>query len=263
MTNALESPFAQSGYRCRLEWGRRGAREATERGDVLVVVDVLSFTSCVVTAVARGGLIRPCLNAEEAERLQAAWGGVVAARRRETSAQHPYSLSPVSFLTMPPETRVLLPSPNGATCCRLAGTDGLVIAGALLNAGAVAGYLSGLLAQDSNTAITVLASGERWQTPSEDGDLRFALEDYLGAGAILSGLPAALLSPEAHLCANAFHSSRSDLESLLWECASGRELRSRGYSEDVLHASRLDLYTVIPVQRQNVFTDYSASDNSD
>src|SRR5436305_1051829 len=80
---------------------------------------------------------------------------------------------------------------------RLAGTDNLLIAGALLNAAAVAGYLADLLALDANTAITALASGERWQTPSEDGDLRFALEDYLGAGAILSGLPASLQSPEA------------------------------------------------------------------
>lgn len=254
MANDLESPCEQTGYRCRLEWGRRGARAAAERGDALVVVDVLSFSSCVTTAVAHGGLIRPCLTTEEAERLQREWGGVVAVRRQEASEQNPYSLSPVSFLDMPAGTRVLLPSPNGATCCRLASADSLLIAGALLNADAVTNYLSELLAQDANTVITVLPCGERWQIPSEDGDLRFAIEDYLGAGAILSGLPALLLSPEALLCANAFHASRNTLESLLWECASGRELRDRGYADDVRHAARLDLYAVVPMLRQNVFT---------
>ena len=33
--------------------------------------------------------------------------------------------------------------------------------------------------------MTVLACGERWQTPSEDGDLRMAVEDYLGASSQL------------------------------------------------------------------------------
>ena len=37
---------------CRLEWGWRGARLAAERGDVLAVVDVLSFSTTAVTASA-------------------------------------------------------------------------------------------------------------------------------------------------------------------------------------------------------------------
>ena len=43
--------LAQNGGSVRLEWGRRGANLAAQRGDVLVIVDVLSFSSAVVTAV--------------------------------------------------------------------------------------------------------------------------------------------------------------------------------------------------------------------
>lgn len=48
--------FDQSPYECRMEWGRRGAREAAERGDIVIIVDVLSFSSTVISAVSRGHL---------------------------------------------------------------------------------------------------------------------------------------------------------------------------------------------------------------
>ncbi|MFT9596793.1 hypothetical protein [Mesobacillus sp.] len=42
--------FSQSLYECKVEWGRRGAREAAERGDIVIIVDVLSFSSTIVAA---------------------------------------------------------------------------------------------------------------------------------------------------------------------------------------------------------------------
>ncbi|MFK9090900.1 hypothetical protein [Bacillus salipaludis] len=42
--------FEQSPFNCRVEWGIRGAREATERGDIIIIVDVLSFSSTVISA---------------------------------------------------------------------------------------------------------------------------------------------------------------------------------------------------------------------
>src|SRR5262245_64516514 len=57
--------FAQSPYRCRLDWGRHGARAAAERQDILVIVDTLSFSTAVVMAVQRGGLVYPCAEDEQ------------------------------------------------------------------------------------------------------------------------------------------------------------------------------------------------------
>ena len=121
--------------------------------------------------------------------------------------------------------------------------------GALVNAWAVAEAVASILASTELNA-TVLACGERWKEPDEDGELRFAIEDYLGAGAILSALPTSLSrSPEALICQGAFLTVRDDLTRVLWESGSGRELRAMGYPDDVEHCSRLDVYDAVPVMQ--------------
>ncbi|MDP6039417.1 MAG: 2-phosphosulfolactate phosphatase, partial [Candidatus Latescibacteria bacterium] len=52
-------------YRCQLAKGRRGAREAAQRGDVIVVVDTLSFSTSAITAVHNGGIVFPCAKDED------------------------------------------------------------------------------------------------------------------------------------------------------------------------------------------------------
>jgi 2-phosphosulfolactate phosphatase len=116
-----------------------------------------------------------------------------------------------------------------------------------VNARAVSEAVTALLADDRLSA-TVLAAGERWRRPNEDGELRFAVEDYLGAGAILSGLPASLSrSPKARICQGAFLAARDDLAQIVSESGSGRELCAAGYPQDVEHGARLDVYDAVPV----------------
>src|SRR5262247_1513275 len=78
--------FAQSFYRCCLDWGRHGARAAAERQDILVIVDTLSFSTAVVTAVQRGGLVYPCAEDEQSGALAQRIGGEVAVRRKDVPA---------------------------------------------------------------------------------------------------------------------------------------------------------------------------------
>ena len=46
---------------------------------------------------------------------------------------------------------------------------------------------------------------------------------------------------------------RDDLESMLWECTSGRELREMGFGVDVRHAARLNAYETVPHMRETHF----------
>jgi 2-phosphosulfolactate phosphatase len=243
--------YTQHPYRCRLDWGRHGVRQAAERGDILVIVDTLSFSTAVVTAVHYGGLIYPCSPAEDAAALTQQIGGEAAVTRREVPERGRFSLSPATYLHVEAGTRVVLASPNGATCSRYAGQVPFLLVGALVNAQAVAAVVTLLLEQE-DLAVTVIACGERWNPPSEDGALRVAVEDYLGVGAILSYLWHEK-SPEARVCEGAFVQVRDDLDALLWECGSGRELRQMGFGVDVQHAARLNAYETVPHMRDNHF----------
>jgi 2-phosphosulfolactate phosphatase len=74
------------------------------------------------------------------------------------------------------------------------------------------------------------------------------VEDYLGAGAILSALPFSQ-TMEARVCAATFRAMRDQLDTTLWECESGQELRAKGLGEDVRFAAQLNIYGTAPVLR--------------
>ncbi len=239
--------LAQRSYRCRIDWGVDGAHRAALRRDIVVVVDVLRFSTATVVAIDKGALIYPCAPSDDVSDLAQRAGAEVADYRADTEAAHSYSLSPAGYDRISPGTRVVLPSPNGAACARAAQDAPYVFVGALVNAQAVAGAISMLMAHPDQAA-TIIACGERW--PASDGDegLRVAIEDYLGAGAILSYI---LLdkSPEARVCEASFLAIREQLEDLLRESISGRELRYKGWGADVKRAARLNLYQTVPILR--------------
>ncbi len=219
-------------------WGWRGARKAAARDDVTVIVDVLRFSTTAATAIAHGGVICPATEDEDAD-ARAAELGAVRARHR-TGEGGAFTLSPRDYLTLTPGTRIVLPSPNGATCCRRAASAPVVLVGAFVNARAVAEA-----AASFGRNVTIVACGER-VTSDEDGAIRFAVEDYLGAGAILASAKLTL-TVEAEVCAGAFAVSENRLDALLRGCDSGRELRDKGLNDDVAFAVQLNLFDAVPI----------------
>jgi 2-phosphosulfolactate phosphatase len=106
----MTDPWSQDGYRCRLEWGRRGARVDAERGDALVVIDVLRFSTATVTAVQHGGIVYPCAWTDDPVAYAARIGAEAAAKRQEVPESGRFSLSPATFTAIEPGTRVVLAS---------------------------------------------------------------------------------------------------------------------------------------------------------
>ncbi|MDJ0785519.1 MAG: 2-phosphosulfolactate phosphatase [Myxococcota bacterium] len=256
-----DGPFSQAGARARLEWGRRGAALAAERGDLLVVVDVLSFSSAVSVAMGRGAVILPCDWSDDPFAVAERERAVAAVRRERVPEAGRYSLSPPTLEAASPGERIVLASPNGATCARRAGEVRALYAASLLNAKATAAAVRAELAADPSLCATVLACGERHKDDHEDGPLRFALEDWLGAGAVLSGLGDSL-SPEARAAALSFEALRGEIANTLHECGSGRELRAAGYPEDPASAACLDAIGVAARFEDRAFRPFDPFDSN-
>lgn len=236
--------YQQHGYRVRLEWGPDGLEVLAPECSVLVIVDVLSFTTAVDVAVRRGASVLPVrtdLGRVGAGPDAVAPDVVLASRDRAAG----WSLSPSSLLSLPAGTRLALPSPNGATLSAAAAAHGaVVLAGCLRNASAVAAAALDLAAA-SPGVVGVVAAGERWRP---HGRLRPALEDLLGAGAVITALGAANCSPEALAAAGAFDGAyRRGLGSQLAQCSSGRELIAGGFGADVELAAEFDVSQTVPV----------------
>ena len=101
--------------------------------------------------------------------------------------------------------------------------------------------------------MVVVAAGERW---AADDSLRPALEDLLGAGAVISALGAAGVggwSPEASAAAYTFEAVQGSVSDVLRACSSGQELIGRGFGEDVDIAAELDTSPHVPMLRGDVF----------
>lgn len=247
----MRSWSTQSAYGVRFEWGAYAAAQLATNSAGMVIVDVLSFTTCVAVAVDRGTRVFPYpWRDSSAQAFAAEKRAALAVGRRSTGPNAPWSLSPAALRRAPFTPRLVLPSPNGsaiAAACRAP----LVIAGCLRNAAAIGRWLAGEGFGSPDQPVTVIAAGERWP----DGSLRPALEDFLGAGAIITALSEhspGELSPEAAAASVCF-ATTPDIARAVTGCASGRELTQAGFTEDVAVAAALDTSETVPVRTDGSF----------
>jgi 2-phosphosulfolactate phosphatase len=173
----------------------------------------------------------------------------VAVGRRAVTAEHPWSLSPAALRAAPRTPDLVLPSPNGSAISAAIKDHCGVVAAGLRNATAVARWLRAQGVGTRERPLTVIAAGERWP----DTPLRPALEDLLGAGAVIAALGAGNLSPEATAAAAAYVNCRDPAQALM-DSASGRELAATGFAGDVTIAAEIDKSTAVPVLTDGAFT---------
>ncbi len=214
-----------------VDWGERGLARLLVRVDAVAIVDVLSFSTCVSVAADRNIAIHPVAIGLDGVDLARRLGARLAKRRREAGSND-LSLSPMSLLGAAPGSTVVLPSPNGSALSAIASgaPEVVVFAGCLRNRRAVAGAMAGF------ARVGIVAAGERWL----DQSLRPAIEDWLGAGAIVDALAGASLSAEAEFARTAWRAAQADLMRLMHGSLSGQELAAENHSSDVDIAAELD-----------------------
>lgn len=230
-----------------LEWGIPGVDRAVARGDVIVIIDVLRFTSAATTAINNGFVVIPARDAAEAElKLR----GSPKSRLNGSGLS---VLSPQSFMGKQP-CEVILHSPHGATLsCHAAGVD-YAFLGSLLNTTSVSNMIKNA-ASASGRDITIICSGERgsdraaimpeFERVLDVGNGIFCFEDYVAAGAIGSKIDAEK-SSALLLAEKAFIEYAGNLPDLFPKTASGQYLVAQGFAEDVQFCASVDIYQVTP-----------------
>jgi 2-phosphosulfolactate phosphatase len=225
---------SQLKYKIKFDWGLNGLYNLTENSDVIVIVDILSFSTCVDIALENGGIIFPFdeINGNIND-YASAHSALIAEKNRNTDS---ISLSPHSMSRIKQGQKVVLPSPNGSVLSLRCDCD-KVICGCLRNAGSVSAYLN-----SENSGIGVVAAGEKWN----DGSLRPCVEDYLGAGSIISKL-AGTKSPEAMLAELTYRNIREPVIDIIKSSCSGFELIERGFEYDVELACHENISGMVPL----------------
>lgn len=230
----------QREYNVRCEWGEQGVARLAPVSDAVIIVDVMSFSTCVTIAAARGATVFPCRWNDDS---RVAFAQSVGAELAGPRGKSHLSLSPTSLLQVHPGARVVLPSPNGSTLTLSAGATP-TFAGCFRNAKAVA-----LAAMGCGTRIAVIPAGERWK---EDQTLRPSFEDLVGAGAIIQHL-AGSISPEAQVAMDAFRGVVSDLQARLRQCSSGKELIEMGFEDDIAIIAQMDVDECAPIMKDGAY----------
>lgn len=241
--------------RVRFDWGPMGLRTLAPEVDVVVIVDVLSFTTCVDIALGRGAEVLPYKWHDGTETAYADEHDAIVATKRGVEDDTDgvaggFNLSPSSLAEVPAGTRLVLPSPNGSALAfgaREAGAT-TVVAACIRNGAAVGSAFA-----DDDVSVGVVAAGERWRGAT--GPMRVAVEDLLGAGAVLSMFDRLDLSPEARAAAAAWHDAEPEILERLRACASGQELIDRGWPGDVDLAAQAHVSDLVPVLVDERFVD--------
>lgn len=226
----------QDAFDIRCEWGSHGI-DSIARDAVAIIVDVLSFSTAVAIALERGAIVFPWAHDHTCAIAFARQQDAVVASKRTVNAP---SLSPASLQSLEPGTRLVLPSPNGSRLSIQAARVARAVAVASLrNATAVARW-----AMQQQAPVAVIPAGEQWP----DGSPRFAIEDLLGAGAVIAAM-SGNKSSEAKAAQAMFE--QSDVAEAIRSAASARELIERGFAADVDVAAQVDVSTVVPVLGDN------------
>lgn len=233
--------YSQSNFDIRCEWGIKGVEQLAPISDVIIIVDILSFSTCIEIANSRGVIVFPFYWKNKSTQAFAESVNAELATRRGGSG---YSLSPGSLSQVPQNTRLVLPSPNGSSLSMATGKTP-TLAGCLRNCRAVA-----LAAMGYGQRIALIPAGEKW----EDGSLRPSFEDLIGAGAVISYLRGSL-SPEAQVAITAYRHAQPHLKDLLKHCSSGKELIGKGFESDVDLAAELDMSDCIPTLVERAYID--------
>lgn len=211
-----------------------------------VVVDILRASTTICTALANGARdVIPFGEVEEARaaREQDKWRDALLCGERGAKKLDGFDLgnSPADYTPEAIGGRSLLfASTNGSVALASAPPNARVLVGGLVNVAAVADKIAAL-----DQATVIACSGKFGQ---------FALEDAVGAGAIISRLwervsTLDLVNDGAMGAQAIWDQYKDDPSRVMWQCRHGIYLIEVGFGSDLSLCSAIDTHAVVPVMR--------------
>ena len=222
--------------------GEKGAREAARRGAAVVVVDTYRASTTIAVLVAHGARVVPVASIEEAERRPADFRIGERGSAKVKGFDFGNSPSEIEAAGLAPGSVVVLSTTNGTRVLEAAHGAPAILAGAFVNARAVADELATGVLGDR---VAVIGCG--WKG-------RRASEDESAAGAILQRLreSGAFLNERAERVVD-LYLSRPD--NTLRNNSAARRLTSLGYENDVDFCLAENTVPVVSRLCDGAFTD--------
>lgn len=203
-------------------------------GKLVIVVDVLRATSCIVTAIAHGiGHIIPFDNLEDCAALKAE--GYLTAAERDGQQVEGFDFGNSPFTYMGPELKgknLAVTTTNGTACIKQSEGAKEIGIGSFLNLRAVAAYIR-------TTKSDVVIACSAWKGKPN-------AEDTLFAGALIELLPELL--PESDNCLLAqtlWVAAKENPAAFINQTTHVQRLHNLGIIDDIPFCMQTDVYPIM------------------
>jgi len=215
---------------------------------LVVIVDVLRASTTIVTALGAGArAVVPVATPDAGRRLRDSDPSLLLGGERGGTTIGGFDLgnSPLEYTPQRVHDRVIcMTTTNGVPLAVSMSASQCLLWGSLRNARAVASA-----AVRARSPVVLACAGT---------DGRMAIEDVLGAGAIVAALSSmrggaiTLGSDSTRIALELFRLMKDTLHDTLLESTHGKTLRALGFSEDIAFAAELDAETsVVPIMEKD------------
>jgi 2-phosphosulfolactate phosphatase len=225
------------------------------KGCLCAVVDVLRATSTIITALASGAIeVHPCKTVEEAKTSVAKLprDSYLLGGEEMGDSIPGFDLGNSPFEYMAAEAvkgRVIYSyTTNGTGAIRKAfeKSGNPTYIAALLNISAVSSALVKTASAGKFEGITILCAGRQGKPSEEDNFCAGLIIDGLARGLRASGIVPGPSDAASTVMREAV-SNRGHSLDVLRSSEHGQYLESLGFGDDLIFASRIDLYDVVPI----------------
>ena len=233
-----------------IEWTTRDADRAVERGDLIIVIDVLRSGTSIINALANGvKAIIPTKTLKEAYKLKRQHPCYLLAgeRRGHKPKGFDFGNSPREFTSKKVNGKnVILTTTSGTMALTRAQDAELVFVGTFLNAGAMA-KKAVETAEKKHVNVSIVLAGDKGH---------FSLEDFICAGAMAKRFKKREVhfSDKALAALLAFKQTKDNLYGNIMDAEHAKHLIKLGFRRDIEFACQLNMYKIIPIYKDGKIT---------